>query len=236
MVKKPLIFLGSNANIFKIYELSISAGYTVAGIIDDDYHHAKEFNGFPIISTEEDLINNTNNIQSDYQFICVTNWFPNDNGVVDRNIIKRNKEKRMRLLSLLDNLPVDIATIISPWARVSSQSTVGKGVFIDDFAIVEPNVIIQDHVSMHPYSIIGHDSLIGRNSVIQRYCLITSSVTLEENVYLGLCSKICRSKVTLKSNTFVHPNLMLLRGTQPNEEISLVGKDLRKVYHNVVVS
>lgn len=225
---KPLVFLGSNSNILKIYELCCSAGYTVAGIIDDDYHGQGNFREFLIIASEQELIDNLNEIQTTYQFLCVTNWIPGEDN-------SRNREKRIRLINLLDQLNVQVATIISPLARVSAYSKIGQGVFVDDFAIIEPDVTVQDYVSMHPYSIVGHGSVLGRNSVIQRYCLITSNVTVESNVYLGLCSKICRSNVTLSNNTFLHPNLMLMRSTTENEEVSLAGKDLRKVYQQVEV-
>ena len=41
--------------------------------------------------------------------------------------------------------------------------------------------------------------------------------------------------MTIKQGTFIHPNIMLLRGTEQDEEISLVGKDLRKVYQPVEI-
>ncbi len=234
-ISKPLIFLGTNANIFKIYELCTSVGYDIAGIIDDDYHGQGKFKEFKIIAREQDLIDNKNNLQEKYQYICVTNWFTNDDTVYNHDIIVRNKEKRNRLIDLMDSLKLQIATIISPLAKVSKYSNIGKGTFIDDFAIVEPNVTIADHNSIYAFSYIGHDSIINRNCVIQRYCFITSTVTIENNVYMGLCSRILRSNSILSQGTFIHPGLTLLRSTALNEEISLVGKDLRKIYQNVEI-
>lgn len=234
-ITKPIVFLGSNANIFKIYELAINIGYDVAGIIDDDYHGQGNYNGIQIVGTEKELVNDVNKLREKFQFICATNWFTNDDTVYDRDIIIRNKEKRNRLIALLDNLKLQVATIISPLARVSKYSTIGKGVFVDDFAVIEPHVTVADHNSIYAFSYIGHDSIINRNCVIQRYCFITSTVTIENNVYMGLCSKILRSNSTISQGTFIHPGLTLLRGTVSNEEISLVGKDLRKVYQNVEI-
>ena len=225
-ISQPLIFLGTNSNIFKIYELAENIGYTVAGIIDDDYHGQGKFKDLPIIAKEQNIAD----LKDQYQFFCVTNWMPTNDSVTSRN-----RQKRRDYIDLLDRLELDVATLVSPLARVSKYSKLGKGVFIDDFAIVEPEIIIKDYVSMHPYSIVGHGSDIGRNSIIQRHCLITSSVTVENDVYFGLCSRVCRSEVTISSGTFIHPTLMLLRSTTKNEEVSLVGKDLRKVYQNVEI-
>ena len=223
---KPLVFVGSNLNIYKVYELVENIGITIAGIIDDDYHGQGNYNGIPIIARESDI----DHIRNQYQFLCVTNWIPGTDPVV-----LRNNRKRQRIIDLLDSLNVEQATIISKLAQVSAKATIGKGVIIDAFAMVEPNVIVGDHTTIYAYSVIGHDSIIGYNNVIQRYCLITSSVNIQNNVYFGLCSRASRSKVTISSGTFLHPNLTLLRGTKFNEEISLVGKDLRKVYQNVEI-
>ena len=230
-MNKPLVFLGSNSNIHKIYELGISAGYEVIGIIDDDYHGQGKFKEFTVIATEQELVDNTDNIQEKYQYICVTNWLTDKDSVA-----LRNKEKRIKQINLLDSLPVQIATVISPLARVSNYSNIGVGTFIDDFVVVEPHVTIADHVAIHSFAFVGHNSNVGRNSVLQRYCFLTSNVTLENTVYLGLCSKILRSDVIIRQGTFVHPGLMLLRGTAVNEEVSLAGKDLRKVYQSVEIS
>lgn len=223
---KPLVFVGSNLNIYKVYELVESIGITIAGMIDNDYHGQGNYKGIPIIAREEDITN----LKDQYQFLCVTNWIPGTDPM-----ITRNNEKRRRIIDLLDSLEVEQATVISNLAQVSTRASIGKGVIIDAFAMIEPNITVHDHTTVYPYSVIGHDSVIGRNVVIQRYCLITSSVNIQDNVYIGLGSRVSRSKVTISAGTFVHPNLTLLRGTTVNEEVSLAGKDLRKVYQQIEV-
>lgn len=226
-ITKPLVLVGSNYNIFKLYELATSIGYTVAGIIDDDYHGQGNFKNIPIIARENDIAS----LKESHQFICATNWIPGQDSQT-----LRNKEKRLRLIALLDSLNIAQASLISNQSQVSSQSFIGNGVVIDAFAMIEPEVVIGNYTTVSAYSVIGHNSVIGTNNMIQRYCLITSAVTTEENVYLGLCSRVCRSNVLIKQGTFLHPNLMLLRGTQENEEVSLIGKDLRKVYQPVEIN
>jgi hypothetical protein len=46
---------------------------------------------------------------------------------------------------------------------------------------------------------------------------------------------VSRSKVTISAGTFIHPSLTMLRGTSTNEEVSIAGKDLRKVYQQIEV-
>jgi UDP-3-O-[3-hydroxymyristoyl] glucosamine N-acyltransferase len=216
---RPLVLLGSNSNIFKLVELAESCGLAVAGIIDNDYHGQGHYKNIPVIGTEADL----HAFAHTHQFLCATNWTP-DPGAA------RNREKRARQLDLLADYP--LATLVSPLAAVSKHSAIQAGTIVYPFASVEPEVVVGSHSILYDYSIVGHESSIGNNVVLQRHTLVTSLVTVEDNVYMGLCSRACRSGTTIGNGTFVHPNIMILRGTEPNETVSLAS---RKTYPEVVV-
>ena len=229
-MKKPLVFIGTNSNLFKLAELVIRAGYSLAGIIDDDYYGQESFKGLPVIGDEATLRAKAEFYKQKYQFICATNWVPDD-----YEIAERNRAKRQRQLELMQQLELDVATIVAPTAIVSRLSQLGPGTVVFDFATVEPQVSVGSNTLIYDYAIVGHESVIGNNVVLQRYCLVTSLVTVEDNVYMGLGSRVSRSDVVVSKNTFIHPDLTLLRGTLPNEHVSLAGHDLRKVYHKVEV-
>ncbi len=217
---RPLVFLGSNSNIYKLQELALSAGMQVLGIIDDDYHGQGAYKGIPVIGKEQDIES-----FADCQFVCATNWTPDPQST-------RNRIKRARQLELLAQLQLPLATIVSPLASVSRYASIAPGTAVYAFATLEPEVQVGAHSLIYDYAIVGHESQIGRNVVLQRQVLITSLVTVEDNVYFGLCSRACRSLTTIGNGTFVHPNIMLLRGTKPQETVSLAG---RKVYGEIVV-
>lgn len=216
----PLVLLGSNSNILKLVELAESCGVTVEGIIDDDYHGQGQYKGIPVIGQEQDILN-----FADRQFLCATNWTPDPGSA-------RNREKRIRHLTLINQHRLTLATLVSPLAAVSRFSTIMSGTIVYPFASVEPEVVVGQHSILYDYSIVGHESRVGNNVVLQRHTLVTSLVTVENNVYMGLCSRACRSYTTISNGTFVHPNIMILRGTELNEVVSLAG---RKTYPEVVV-
>lgn len=217
---RPLILLGSNSNIHKIVELAQSVGVQVHGIIDDDYHGQGSFKNMPVLGQEQDL-----DQFLDYQFLCVTNWTPDPPAA-------RNRHKRARQLSLIKQHGLKLATLVSPLASVSSRANIAAGTVVYPFATIEPEVTIGEHCLIYEQSTIGHESIIGHNVVIQRYVGITSLVHVEDNVYFGLGSRIYRSHATVSAGTFVHPNITLLRGTVPDEIVSLAG---RKTYGEVLV-
>jgi UDP-3-O-[3-hydroxymyristoyl] glucosamine N-acyltransferase len=221
---RPLILLGTNSNLLKLLELCQEIGYAVAGIIDDDYH-GQGYEDLEVICREAELAEGRSYYRDRYQFFCATNWVPDDYAVA-----QRNRDKRARYTGMMRQYALQPATIVSPRARVSQHARIGAGTIIDDFAVIEPRVTIGEHCIIHSHSTVGHDSTIGAGCMLQRYVGITSLVTVEERCYFGIRSAVLRSDVTIGEGTFVHPNLMLLRGTGYSETVSLAGRDLRKVY------
>lgn len=225
-LSRPLVLLGTNYNIEKFVELFEEIGYTIKGIIDDDYHGQGHFRDIPVIARESEIED-----FSSCQFICITNWYPDRRDAIQI----RNRKKRTDQIKLLDELDLSVATAISTRSVVSNYAKIGKGVIVDAFAVIEPHCTVGDYSLIYNHSTIGHNTSLGKDCVMQRYAGITSQVEVKDEVYFGLCSRVSRSKVTISSGTFIHPNLTLLRSTTDNEEIGLAGKDLRKVYQQIEV-
>ena len=53
---------------------------------------------------------------------------------------------------------------------------------------------------------------------------------IEDEVYFGLHSQDSKGGLHIRRGTVIHPCLMIRRDTKENEVISLVGKDLRRIY------
>jgi len=228
MNNKPLIFLGSNIAISQFGETCKDLGIEVAGIIDSDYYlNTQLIDGIPVIDTEDSFKdpNKLEEYQKNYVFFCATNWiFGSD------TITVRNREKRHKLLNLIDQLSLPCVNLIDPRAKVHSSTKLGKGIYIDSFAIVDPGVSIDDFTNVYAFSGLGHGSSYGRNCVIQRHISITGGVTLEDNVFLGTACKILKTNSILKENTFVHEGVFLKRSTIANEVISNQSYNTKRVY------
>jgi UDP-3-O-[3-hydroxymyristoyl] glucosamine N-acyltransferase len=224
---KPLIFLGSNHNLHVFVDVAKSAGFVIAGIVDDDYHGQGCFQDIPIIGLEEDLAKNFE-YWNNFQYFCATNWQPTE---FRDPYQERNQVKRERYINLLEQQKYEVATIVSPRAQVCSYNVeLGKGVFIDSFCYVNSNVKISDWSIVYGFSTVADSCTIGRNCVLQRKTLITGEVTLEDNVFMAVGSIVNKNHVTIANNTFIQQGIMVLRDTKPYELIGLAGKDLRRVY------
>lgn len=227
----PIIFVGTNVAIWHWKDTCEALGYTVTGIVDDDYVGQGQYQDIPVIGTEQDIIDGK---FSGHQFFCTTFWQP-DYTTEPWNA--RNRQKRQRIIAMLDSLNVPIASIVHPNAFLIHRSSIkiGHGVFIDMFARVGPNTTIGNWTSILHQSGIAHDSTIGQNVVMQFQSILSGGVTLGDNVYLSPCSCVMRDNVVVAPGTFVHPHILLLRGTAENEVVGLEGKDLRKVYSHPIV-
>lgn len=222
---RPVIFIGTNSNLLKLVELCERLGIVVGGIVDDDYAGVGQYKGIKVLGPES-YIEQDPGITNCFQFICATNWVPDSYAIAERNRIKRQRQ-----LKLIQDLGLRTATLVAPLATVSKHAMLGQGVIVWDHATIEPEVTVGNYSQIYDYAVIGHESAIGTNVVIQRYCLVTSLVTIEDDVYLGLRSAVSRSGTVVATNTFLHPEIMLLRNTHAGEVVGLAGKDLRKAYH-----
>lgn len=220
---KPLVFVGSNNGLHRLKDTCEQIGFTVAGIIDDDFAHSIQ--DIPIIGRLQDI-----NSMSGYQFFCATNWQPDNQ--LDQ-YVSRNRLKRQTLIELLEQSGCDIASILSLKAEVCLYKTkIGRGCFIDSFAQIWQDVHIGDWTNVYSNSLIAVGGRVGRNCVIQRYCAVIDSVSIQDNSYIGVGARILRDGATIGAGTFLHPNISIFRDTKPNEIVSLAGLDLRKVYSN----
>lgn len=227
MSKRPVIFLGTNSAIAIYLETCQENGMSVHGIIDQDYFgNTETICGIPVIDSETafDDPAQAEYYRNNFDFFCATNWMPMSDPVT-----QRNRQKRDRLLALINQHQLNCVNIIDQRAKISPSAQIGHGCYIAEFAVIEPNVTIGNFVNIWSHCIVGHNSTVGHNTVIQRKCNIISDVCIEENVYLSMSVCLYKSYSTVKKNTFVHECVYLKRSTISNEIIGLAGTNPRRV-------
>lgn len=226
-ISKPLVIVGTNSSIWHWVEMAKDVGYNIAGIIDDDFHGQGHFQDIPIIAREDDI--KESSVLHECQFICGTTWQPPE--AAYPGIHERTRAKRDRLIALMESLDLEIATIVHPSARVSMRNVfLGPGVVVHPYAWIMHDCSIYDWSELKAYSCLGHHSRMGRNSILHRMAQTASDADIGDDVYLAPHSQLGRDGIRVASGTFLHPTLILMRDTQPNEVVSLAGRDLRRVY------
>lgn len=229
---KPLMLIGSNSKLFFLKDICEELGIEIAGIIDSDYYgNTEHIDGIAVVDTELSLNDpvQLEHYKSHYNFFLATNWAPYaDPGTV------RNREKRHRLMDLIDHFDLPCVSFVDPSARVQKTTKIGKSVFIDSLTYISAHNVIEDFVSIFALSGIGVGNTLKRNCVMQRRAAIMHNTVLEENTYFELGVSVYVSDVTFKQNTVIHPGIIMGRGTAENELVSLAGLDLRRVYKDPI--
>jgi hypothetical protein len=90
--------------------------------------------------------------------------------------------------------------------------------------------VIGDFTNLFTGAGIGYANIIGKSCVFQRHSGTMNDNIIEDEVYFGLHSQDSKGGLRIRRGTVIHPCLMIRRDTQENEVISLVGKDLRRIY------
>lgn len=229
MLNRPLIFLGSNSSLRKQIEVCEEQGIEIFGIIDSDYFgNTQELNGLPVVDTEESFSDpiKVEFYKNNYNFFCATNWIP-----IQDPVSVRNREKRNRLLNLIEQLELNCINIIDKSARISRHARLGKGCFIDGNVMIEHDCDIGDFVNIYANTEIGHHVRIGKNCVLQRRVGLAGDITLEDDVYFSCAALALKNGVVYSRGTFVHEAVYIRRGTVPDEIVGQFSPNQKRVHH-----
>lgn len=224
---RPVIFLGSSNNMTRFADVCALNHRHIAGIIDHDYWgNTQELSGIPVIDTEQCFQDpeRLSYYRDNFDFFCASTWSPEQ-----APYGQRNRDKRRRLIDLMDELDLSVTSLIDPWSRIATDAQIGRGVFVDAFTLIETGCQINDYVSVYAYSAIGHHTRIMRNSVIQRKCSIAGQCCLEEETYVGTEVRALKPGAVFGAGTFIHEAVYIRRGTVANEVVKQDGVNMSRV-------
>ena len=77
------------------------------------------------------------------------------------------------------------ATLIHPFASVSSRCRIGRGVSIGPGVTIGGGADVGDHVTVCPGAIVGHESMIGNYSIIAPGAIVSGGVRIDRTSYIG---------------------------------------------------
>lgn len=236
---KPLIFIGSNWDLWLLIEACEMHNITIHGIIDSDYYgNTADFDGIPFIDTEAsfDDPEKLEYYKQNFNFFLATNWLPRGYdpstfNSLDASVTNRNKEKRHKLIDIIEKYDLPCINFVDPTARIHKTAILGKNIFVDALCYLAPKSVIGDFTNLFCGAGIGINTKVGKSCVFQRHSGTMNHLTIGDEVFFGLHAQAPKDGAQIRNGTTIHPCLMVLRDTQENEEVSLVGKDLRRVYH-----
>lgn len=219
-MSKPLIFLGTCANIIRYKDAAERQGLTVVGVLDSDWFgNTEEFCGIPVLNTET----NIDQYKDTHDFFIATNW------TIDPNH-SRDKEKRKMLINLIVEKNIRCVNLIDPSSYIGTGTIIGQGVYVAYSAMIEPGTVLNDFCQIHDFVGLAHGTVIGKNTIIQRQAGLHAEIG--NDVYVGMWVKAYKpGLLKIGNDAIINPSLYVARDIKPGETIRLT-KDSIKVYQH----
>lgn len=225
---KPLIFLGSNANMEMFTYVCKQHDIPVHGIIDDDYYgNTEHLFGIPIVGSEESF--DFENEKEKYNFFIAASTVPT---------VPRDTNKRIKFIGIVNKYNLTCQTLIDKESRVYNPAALGPGCYVGYQAAVTNNSTVGAHSHIHGHAALAHHCTMGINSVLERNSITTGNTHIGDNVNIGL-GVMCVNHAGLRigNNSVVQPGIILMRDVEENEIVSIAGGNAgndRRIYKNVI--
>jgi sugar O-acyltransferase (sialic acid O-acetyltransferase NeuD family) len=180
--------------------------WQVAGFLDDSLQRHSYFMDWEVLGRLSDAVQ-----FADCKFI---------------NCIGSERTHRMRSeLIGKTGLPVQrFATLVHPMASMSARASVGYGVYVSFGCSVGGGASLEDHVSLGPRVIVGHDSRIERGSMLAAGSIVSGFATVGAASYLGAGCAV-KQMLCIGEQSLIGMGAVVTRDVAPG--VTVVGNPAR---------
>ena len=170
-MKKKLIVIGDGGHARAIVDVALSIGeFEILAVVGRDETNQKTWQQFGI-----DWVN-----EAEIQKYANSSAF----GIVGLGQIK-DPEPRIKAYELLENLGVELATLVSPKAYVSKTSIIGKGTAVMHGAVVNAHAQIGVNAIINSMALVEHDATVGNHSHISTGAIVNGESRVGDKSFIG---------------------------------------------------
>ena len=228
-----LLFLGHSQSIIRLKEVAEIIGYTVAGIVDDNYFgNAESLDQLPIVGTEKDIASILQKYPAAKFFVST----PRTARIQDWQIPIDNKRRRM--IETVRHYCLPLTNLIHPSSEISKYATLGQGIFVGFGSLIQHRTNIGDFAYIREQVSISHDTRIGENAFLGAQSYIGSNACISENAYIGMKSAVISSSdetISIGKNCVTHPGVIMLKDLADGS-VAMVGSGkIRGAYSPTVI-
>lgn len=167
MANEPIVVVGGGGHGLVVAEAAVLAGYTLAGLIDDD---------------RDALLTR----------LGICGWIGGtaDAGSLSGSRILCVGDVRVRA-GLLAKLPWGAAVnVVHPHAWIAPSASLGKGIYAGPRCVVHTRARVGDHAILNSSSIIEHECVVGANVHIAPGAVLGGNVSVGPNTLVGLGARV----------------------------------------------
>jgi len=194
---RNIVLLGAGGHCKSCIEIIESLErYKIKGIVDKTNKVEEDFMGYKILGSDEELKDLIS--ENDFGLVCV--------GQI------KSPKIRIKLFNLLENLPINIATIKSKSSIVSSNSIIKKGTIVMHNTVINSGAEVGFNCIINTGAIVEHDSIIGD------HCHISTGAILNGSVHVG-CGSFIGSGCILKQGIKIGKKVVVSAGEKIMHDI-----------------
>jgi len=123
---------------------------------------------------------------------------------------------RARLMAAVDAMGYELASFISPHARVSPSAKIGDHCFIFEDNVIQPYVTIGDNVVLWSGNHIGHHSSIADNCFISSHVVVSGHCVIGANCFFGVNAAVAND-VTIANDCWIGPGVVISTNTEAGQ-------------------
>lgn len=171
-----IYILGVGRNTIVTIDLAEVCGYKVAGL----YHYlddrtGEDYFGHKIIGCNEDLFG---------QDLTGKNFAVS----VGENAIRAEIYQRLR------DCGANLVTLVHPTAVVSKYSVLKDGVHVYAYAVVDPNVVVEEDSVISSKTSLLHGCRVGRHCFVAPDAVVGANTIMEDYSFVGLNATLVSNK------------------------------------------
>jgi len=205
MKKRPVILIGAGGHCHSVIDVIESEGkYDIKGLIDLPDQVGDKVYGYPIIASDDQLPE----IIKEFPFFLIT--------------IGQEKLPLLRVKSYnnLERLGAEFVTVISPFARVSRHSFIGRGTVVLHHALINAGVKIGKNCIINSGALVEHDCIIGDHVQISTAAILNGNIKIDKESFIG-SNSVLKQGINIGERTIVGAGTVVTKSFGSN--LTLVG-------------
>ena len=211
--RENIILIGAGGHCKSCIDIIESTGkFSIAGIFGKLHEVGEKVLGYEVIGTDDDI---ETFAKKAYSFIITVGQI-------------KSAQARKKIFEKLRTSNSRIATIISPFARVSKYAQIGEGSIVMHFATMNAASCIGENCILNTGCNVEHDAVIGDHTHISTHAVINGNSRVGDECFVGSNATVS-SQVSIGNKIIVGAGSVVINNI-PNEGV-YAGNPAKRINH-----
>ncbi len=197
-MKKEIILIGGGGHCRSCIDVIEQQNvYKILGILDIEEKIGCTISGYKIVGTDENI---SKYAKLGFDFLITIGQI-------------HSSEKRRKIYSVLREMQLKLAVIVSPISYTSQKAQIGDGTIIHHHALVNAGARIGTNCIINSKSLVEHDAVIEDHCHVSTGAVINGGTTIGKGCFVG-------SNATVKNGVHVGENCVIGAGVKVMENLN----------------